>query len=207
MKKITSTVVLFVVLTVTAFAQNDARSILNKVNSNLKNIKGATADFNYSTKDKNNHNLGAISGKIALKGNKYFIQQGATQIFCNGQKVWNFNGKDEVNLSDVDNSSSTLNPQKILSGDFVNRDFTSKLISNQGSVAVVELTPADNRKNFTKVDITVNKSRSLITKAVVYEKGGNTVLFNLSNINTGVSLPDSKFVFDPKAHPGVEVID
>ena len=199
--------VLFAALAVTAFAQNDAKSILNKVNNNLKSIKGATADFSYSTKDRNNHNLGAISGKIALKGNKYFIQQGATQIFCNGQKVWNFNGKDEVNLGDVDNSSSTLNPQKILSGDFVNMDFTSRLIANQGSLAVVELVPTDKRKNFTKVDITVNKSRSLITKAVVYEKGGNTVLFKLSNINTNVSLPDSKFVFDPKTHPGVEVID
>ncbi len=207
MKKIISTFVMFAALATTAFAQNDAKTILSKVSNNLKTIKGATANFSYSTKDKNNHSLGTINGKISLKGNKYFIQQGDNQIFCNGQQVWNFNGKDEVNVSEVDNSNGTLNPQKILSGDFVNKDFSGKLISSQGPLAIIELTPADNRKNFTKVDVTINKTKNLITKAVIFEKAGNTVSFNLSEINTNASLPDNKFVFNPKEHPGVDVID
>ncbi|MDE1193255.1 MAG: outer membrane lipoprotein carrier protein LolA [Arachidicoccus sp.] len=206
MKKFISVVMMFFAAG-TILAQSDAKSILNKVNNNLQSIKGATANFNYSTKDRNNKNLGNITGKIAIKGSKYFIQQGSTQIYSNGRKIWNFNGSDEVNVSDIDNSGSTLSPQKILSGDFINKDFTSKLISNNGSLAVIELTPTDNRKNFSKVNVTVNKTRNLITKAIIFEKGGNTVTFNLSDINTNVTLADSKFAFDPKAHPGVEVID
>lgn len=207
MKKIISAIVLMVTVMSVGFAQNDANAILNRVSNKLKNTKGASASFSYSTKDKNGHNLGTIAGSIALKGNKYYIKQGNNEIYCNGQKTWNFNGKDEVTVNNVDNSTGTLNPQKLLSGDFFTKDFTSKLISSQGSIAVIELIPTDKRKNFTKVEVYVNKTRNLITKATVYEKAGNIISFSLSNVNTDVTLADSKFTFNPKAHPGVEVID
>ncbi|MGF7233203.1 LolA family protein [Arachidicoccus sp.] len=207
MKKFFVTLLSFSFLAVSGFAQSNAKEILNKVSNNLKGIKGATADFTYSTKDRNNHNLGTINGKIALKGNKYFIKQSDNEIYCNGQKVWNYNGSDEVTVSDVDNSTGTLSPQKLLAGNFVDKDFTSKMISSNGSFYVIELIPTDPRKNFKKVDLYVNKSKDFITKATVWEKAGNTVNFNMSNVNTHASLPDSKFVFDTKAHPGVDVIN
>jgi outer membrane lipoprotein-sorting protein len=65
----------------------------------------------------------------------------------------------------------------------------------------------DARKNFKKVTVYVNKAKNMITKATVLEKGGNTVSFNMTDINTSASLPDSKFVFNPAQHPGVEVIN
>lgn len=191
----------------TALAQTSAKSVLDKVSQNLKGMKGATANFTYSTMDKNQHKLGTINGKIALKGNKYYIKQGETEIYCNGQKTWNFNGSDEVTVSPVDNSNGVLNPQKLLAGNFVDKDFKSKMISSDGNYYVIELTPVDARKNFKKVDVYVNKSKNMITKGTVLEKGGNTVTFNMSDINTKAALPDSKFVFDPKSHPGVEVIN
>ena len=207
MKKIISAIALLVAFTGTAFAQNDAKTILDKVSNNLKNMKGATATFSYSTKDKSGRNLATIAGNIALKGNKYYIKQGSSEIYCNGQKTWNFNGKDEVTVNTVDNSAGTLNPQKLLSGDFFNKDFTSKLVSSTATTAVIELTPTDKRKNFTKVEVYVNRARNLITRATVYEKAGTVVSFNISNVNTSASIPDSKFTFNPKDHPGVEVID
>jgi outer membrane lipoprotein-sorting protein len=33
------------------------------------------------------------------------------------------------------------------------------------------------------------------------------MVYTITNFTTGASLPDSTFVFDRKAHPGVEVID
>ncbi len=207
MKKLFVTLLSFSFLTVSSFAQNSAKEVLNKLSNNLKSIKGATANFSYSTKDHNNHSLGTINGKIALKGNKYFIKQGDNEIYCNGKKTWNFNGSDEVTVNDVDNSGGTLNPQKLLSGNFVDNDFTSKMISSKGSFYVIELTPTDPRKNFKKVEVYVSKSKNFITKATVWEKAGNTVSFNMSNVNTHASLPDSKFTFDTKAHPGVDVIN
>lgn len=191
----------------TALAQTSAKSVLDKVSQNLKDMKGATANFTYSTMDRNQHKLGTITGKIALKGNKYYIKQGENEIYCNGQKTWNFNGIDEVTVSAVDNSNGVLNPQKLLAGNFVEKDFKTKMVSSDGSYYVIELTPVDARKSFKKVDVYVNKSKNMITKGTVLEKGGNTVSFNMTDINTEATLPDSKFVFDTQSHPGVEVIN
>lgn len=190
-----------------SFAQSSANAVLQKVSNTLKGSKGATANFTYSTTDKNQHNLGTIKGTIALKGSKYYIKQGETEIFSNGQKTWNFNGSDEVTVSAANSGNGTLDPQKLLSGNFVQTDFKSKMVSSNGSFYVIELTPVDARKNFTKVTVYVDKSKNMITKANVLEKRGNTISFKMTDINTNASLPDSKFVFNPAAHPGVEVIN
>ena len=206
-KKMMTAAFVSIALIGSSFAQSSASAVLKKVSNTLKASKGATANFTYSTTDKNQHKLGTINGTIALKGNKYYIKQGETEIFSNGQKTWNFNGMDEVTVATANNGSGTLDPQKLLSGNFVDKDFHSKMVSSDGSFYVIDLTPVDARKNFTKVTVYVNKSKNMITKAKVLEKRGNTISFNMTNINTNASLPDSKFVFDPAAHPGVEVIN
>lgn len=189
------------------FAQSSATAVLQKVSNTLKGSKGATANFTYSTTDKNQHKLGTIQGKIALKGNKYYIKQGENEIFSDGQKTWNFNGSDEVTVAAANNGSGTLDPQKLLSGNFVQKDFKSKMVSSDGSFYVIDLTPVDARKNFSKVTVYVNKAKNMITKATVLEKRGNTISFNMTDINTNANLADSKFVFNPADHPGVEVIN
>ena len=67
--------------------------------------------------------------------------------------------------------------------------------------------PTDKRKNFKQVTIFIDKSKSLISKADVVDKSDNTIGFTLSNINTNIALPDSKFSFDATKHPGIEVVE
>ncbi|MDR0794148.1 MAG: outer membrane lipoprotein carrier protein LolA [Chitinophagaceae bacterium] len=208
MKKVYLLFCLFTGVICFSHAQNDpsAKAILDKVSAKLQSVKGASAKFTYSTKNKNNVTQGSVLGNILLKGNKYYIKQGSTEIISDGAKTWNFNGDNEVTVSDVDADSKSLSPQKLLSGSFYDKDFSYKLISNKGNLSEIELVPTDKRKNFTKVNVFVDKSKNLITKANILDKNGNTVQFTLSNINTNAAIPDSKFQFDAKKHPGVEVI-
>lgn len=190
-------------------AQNDpnAKRVLDVVSSKLNTVKGITANFSYTTKDRNKTLKGSVKGQISIKGQKYYIKQGTTEIFCNGLKVWNFNGEDEVTVADVDNSDDkTLSPQKLLSN-FYDKDFTYKLISSIGSYHQILMIPTDKRKNFKQVTIFVDKSKNLIAKADVLDKSDNTIGFSLTNINTNIALPDTKFLFDAAKHPGVEVVE
>ena len=52
----------------------------------------------------------------------------------------------------------------------------------------------------------MDKAKGMVTRAQVIDKSDNTVEFKLTNVNTNAALADSKFVFDEKKHPGVEVI-
>jgi len=192
----------------TSFSQNDAKAkaILDQVSNKVKSFKGLTADFSYTTKNKQKVKKGSVNGKITLKGQKYYIKQGVTEIFCNGAKVWNYNGSTEVTVSEVDNDSKTLSPQKLLTN-FYDKDFTYKLVNSTGANHQIQMIPTDKRKNFKQVDLFVDKTRQLIAKAVIVDKSDNTIEFSLTNMVASNNITDNKFVFDTAKYPKVEVIE
>ncbi len=207
MKKFYLLLTVFLGFGIISQAQNDAnaKKILDGVSAKLKTLKGVTANFAYTTKDKKNVKKGSVNGLISFKGQQYYIKQGSTEIFCNGAKTWNYNGENEVTVSDVDNDNKTLTPQKLLSN-FYDKDFTYKLVSSAGAFNEIQMVPVDAKKNFKQVNVFVDKSKNMITKAHIVDKSDNAIDFSLSNININASLPDNKFVFDAAKHPGVEVI-
>ncbi|MEJ7684732.1 MAG: outer-membrane lipoprotein carrier protein LolA [Segetibacter sp.] len=72
----------------------------------------------------------------------------------------------------------------------------------------MQLAPADKRKNFQKVNVFVDKSKMLITKAKVIDKSSNTITINLKNINTSANIADDTFVFNQKKYKkNIEVIE
>jgi len=209
MKKLYLLLALFAVLAAnTTHAQNDpnAKKILDKVSAKLKTFKGITANFSYTTRDKKNVQRGAVQGLISIKGQKYYIKQGTTEIFSDGLKSWNYNSEsNEVTESDIDADNKTLTPQNLLSN-FYDKDFTYKLMPATGKFDQIEMEPTDKRKNFKQVTIFVDKAEVMVTKAKLIDKTDNTIEFSLSKINTNAVLPDAKFIFDKAKHPGVEVV-
>jgi outer membrane lipoprotein carrier protein len=207
MKKIILFFVFAMVMVTMSFAQaGNAKSILDKVSKKLKENTGISANFSYTTKDKKNVVRGTKKGIIYIKGQKYYLKQGSTEIYSDGAKSWNYNGDKEVTVSEVDEDSKAFTPQKFMS-DFYDKDFNYDLVSSTGNYYQIALTPIDKRKNFKQVDVYVDKTKDLVTKAQITDKSDNTTEFTLSNINTNANIPDSKFTWDTKSHPGVEVIN
>src|SRR4051794_219227 len=205
MKKILLFFVFAIGIISTGFAQtSDAKAILNKVSDKLKANTGITANFSYTTKDHKNVVRGTKKGIIYIKGQKYYLKQGSTEIYSNGSKNWNYDGNSEVTVSDVDNDSQSFTPQKFISNVY-DKDFDYDLVSSAGNYYQIAMTPVDKRKNYKMVTVYVDKTKELVTKAQITDKADNITELTLSNVNTNANIPDSKFTFDPKAHPGVEV--
>ncbi len=207
MKKIVLFFVFALGLITMSFAQaTSAKVILEKVSEKLKANKGITANFSYTTKDRKNVVRGTKKGIVYIKGQKFYLKQGSTEIYSDGAKSWNYNGENEVTVTDVDDDSKAFTPQKFLS-DFYDKDFSYNLVTSTGNYHQIVLTPVDKRKNFKQVTVFVDKTKDLVTKAQITDKADNITEFILSNININANIPDSKFTFDVKAHPGVEVIN
>ncbi len=209
MKKLYFVVIAMVLFTSVTYSQSDpnAKKILDAVSSKLKTYKGINANFNYVSKARSGKVNSNVAGKIAIKGQKYYIKQGATEIFSNGSKTWNYNGNNEVTVSSADADAQTLTPQKLLSN-FYDKDFSYKLVSSAGAFNEIEMIPTDKRKNFQKVNVFVDKSKMMITKAKILDKSSNTVEFALKGINTNATIPDNTFVFDKsKYKKNIEVIE
>jgi outer membrane lipoprotein carrier protein len=208
MKQICLTLFIFTAINPFTFGQaQTAKNILDNVSTKLKSFTGVTANFSYTTTDHNGQKRGSVSGQIYIKGQKYYLSQSSVQIYCDGTKTWNYDAESqEVTTSDVsDADAKTLTPQKLLS-DFYDKDFTYTLASSAGSFYEIDMIPTDKRKNFKQVNVYIDKNKNIITKAKVIDKSDNTISFTLTNIKTNVVISDSKFVFDMKAHPGVDVI-
>ncbi|HEX8334305.1 MAG TPA: outer membrane lipoprotein carrier protein LolA [Segetibacter sp.] len=209
MKKIYYLLTAFLVITSSVLAQNDpsAKKVLDGVSAKLKTFKGITANFSYVSKSRAGKINNNANGKIFIKGNKYYLQQGKTEIFSNGAKTWNYNGDEEVTVTPVDAGSNALTPQRLLTN-FYDKDFTYKLVSSAGGFHQIDMTPTDKRKNFQKVTVYVDKAKSMVTRATILDKSSNTISFNLKNINTSAAIPDATFVFNKnKYKKSIEVIE
>lgn len=209
MNKIFFLLIALSLVTGSAKSQTDpaAKKILDAVTAKLKTYKGINAEFTLLSRSASGKINNNVNGRISIKGNKYYIEDGDTEIFSDGNKIWNYNGNDEVTVTAADAGDQALTPQKLLAG-FYDKDYIYKLIPSAGNYHEIQLVPTDKRKNFQKVNVFVDKSKMLITKAKVIDKSNNTITFNLKNINTRANIADDTFVFDQKKYKkNIEVIE
>lgn len=191
------------------FAQNDpnAKKILDAVGqkvSSFKSISGSFTIKSFTSKGKPN---GTKTGSISMKGNKYVLKQGKTEITCDGVNTYSFDGSKTITVGAAEDANKSLTPQKILSGSY-DKEFNYKLIGTKGNIHEIELKPIDKRKNFQKVAVFIDKTKSLINKAVILDKSNNTMEFTFNNLNTSSNIADNVFVFNKSKYPkDVEILD
>ncbi len=191
------------------FAQNDpnAKKVLDGVSAKVKSFKAITGSFTIKSITSKGQPNGTKTGSISIKGSKYVLKQGKTEVICDGTKTYSYDGSKTVTVAEAEESSKSLTPQKILSGSY-DKEFTYKLISSAGAFNEIELKPIDSRKNFQKVTIYVDKAKNVITKAKVLDKSNNTLEFTFTNLNTNATIADNMFVFNKSKYPkDVEVLD
>lgn len=208
MKKIYSIILALLVTVSFAFAQDPAaKKVLDGVSAKVKGMKGVTANFSILSVSSKGKSNGSKSGSISIKGQKYYLKQGKTEIISDGKTVWNYDGAKTITVSSADDNTNTLSPQNLLSN-FYDKDFTYKLVSSAGSTYEIEMFPTDKRKNFEKVTVYVDKTQNLITKAKIVDKAKNVIQFTLSKVKTNAAINDNTFVFNKAKYPkDVEVID
>lgn len=201
--------IIFIFLSASSFSQNDAAAtkILSTVSGKMKNSTGVKTSFSMVSKNRLGKINNTATGKMYLKGNKYYIKQGTTEIFNDGKKNWNYNGGDEVTVTDAEGDEQVLNPQRLISGQF-DQDFLYKLVSSKGLYHEILLTPIDKRKSFKQINIFIDKTKYMVTKAKVVDKSSNTYDLTFNRMNTNSVIADSSFIFDKNRYnKSIEVIE
>ncbi len=190
-------------------AQNDpaAKKVLDAVGAKVKASKGISAICMLGSLNSKGKSNGSKSISLTMKGEKYFIKQGKTEITCDGTSVFQFDGEKTITKTSVAEGSQTLSPQKLLSGAY-DKDFSYKLISAKGSFYEIEMKPLDNRKNFQKVTLFIDKAKSTFASAKILDKSNNITEVKISKLNLNASVADAIFVFNKAKYPkDVEILD
>ncbi len=209
MKKFYTCLLSVLVCASPGFSQNDpaAKKVLDAVGAKVKASKGITASCmlnSFTSKGKPN---GSQSISLQMKGEKYFLKQGKSEIICDGANVYRFDGEKTITKSPVEEGNKTLSPQKLLSGAY-DKDFTYKLLPSKTAFYEIEMKPIDPRKNFQKVNLFIDKAKSTFAKARILDKSNNITEVKITSLNLNTVIPDTKFVFNKGKYPkDVELLD
>ncbi len=193
----------------TASAQKDsqAKAILDQIGAKVKAAKGILVSIELVSKNSSGKALGTKSINLKMKGNKYLLKQGATEILCDGSIIYNFDGVNTISKSNVSESDQTLSPQKLLSGNY-DKDFSYSILSQNNNQATIELIPIDKRKSFQKVTLVIDKLKSALSTANILDKSNNSTFVKVVSINYSAVLVDKIFLFDRAKYPkNVEIFD
>ncbi|MES2005708.1 MAG: outer membrane lipoprotein carrier protein LolA [Bacteroidota bacterium] len=209
MKKLYACSLAIFLLSGMAFAQNDpaAKKVLDAVGAKVKASKGISATCTLGSVTSKGKLNGSKTITLTMKGEKYFIKQGKTEITCDGTSVFQFDGDKTITKTSVAEGNQTLSPQKLLSGAY-DKDFTYKLVSSAGAYYEIEMKPLDTRKNFQKVNLFIDKAKSTFARAKILDKSNNITEVKISNLNLNASVSDAIFIFNKAKYPkDVEILD
>lgn len=205
---------MLLILTVwTVMAQGDpkAKTILDNVSKKVKSLKSLKANFSITITGGKNAKTQVKKGIVYMKGDKYYVTLSGQEIYCDNRTVWTYmKESNEVQVSSFDPNENSFTPSKLFTN-FYDKEYTYKYGGEQTiggkKVDVIILTPTNKSRQFTKVELLIDKAQSVVAGGKMYEKNGNVYTYSVSGYTPNPALADNMFVFNARKYPNVEVVD
>lgn len=214
MKKIILSMLVLSGLSYVAVAQTDDRAkvILAEVSKKYRSYNIVKTDFTFILDSKQAKVKETQQGTLYVKAsaNKYKVTMTDQDMISDGKSQWTYLKKDkEVQVSDVDNSSESLNPAQIFT--IYEKGF-KYLYTGESKVGaktyqMIDLSPTDTNKSFYKIRLGIDKAAKQVGSVLIFDKNGNRYTYNVKTFTGNVKVSESIFTFDAKKYPGVEVVD
>jgi outer membrane lipoprotein-sorting protein len=201
-------IAIFIAYSITGFAQNDSKAtvILNEVSAKTKSFKTIKIDFTYAMDNTKEKIHDKFKGTLLSKGDKYKLTAAGQDVISDGKIIWTYlKDANEVQINNAGEDDDSFTPTKLLSG--YNKDYKSKFIEEKGNDQVIELYPLKKGKSFTKVRLTIDKTKKQVSRFVIYDRNGSTFSYIVDKFITDQAIADALFTFNKADYPGVEVND
>jgi outer membrane lipoprotein-sorting protein len=211
----TKTILALLLLCITniAHAQNDpkAKAILDNVSKKVKSLQALKANFSITISGAKGAKPQTKKGTVHMKGDKYYITLSGQEIYCDSKTIWTYmKESNEVQITSFDPKENSFTPSKLFTN-FYDKEYSYKYMGEQTvggkKVDVINLTPTNKSKQYTKVELMIDKATSVVAGGKMYEKNGNVYSYTVSAYTPNPALADAMFVFNAKKYPKVEVID
>jgi outer membrane lipoprotein carrier protein len=186
-----------------------ADEILKEVSEQTKSYSSIRLDFTYNMDNAEAKIHESEAGSLLVKGDKYRLKIAGQVIISDSKTMWTYiEDANEVQVNTVDESQDVFTPTKLLTS--YSEQYKSKLIGeevkNGRTYQVIELKP-NEEKNYSRVELTIDKSLKQFTRIAVQDKSGNTFTYIVNEFKPDAPYKDSDFTFSAKEFPGAEVID
>lgn len=210
----------FWAFTVSAYAQENDRSITNdgeakelldNVSTEYQSFESVKLNFTLQITDDESVNEKS-SGQVYLEGEKYRVNTSDMEIICDNIKRWTILKEDEqvqVNFYEPD-PESIESPSQLFT--IYKKDFYYQMIADSEEegkkLKRVELIPKDlEESQYRKLHLYIDQKKNLIRKAVIFNKDGLKYIWTIRKFDTNVNFDPKDFTFDPAQYPDYVVED
>ena len=211
MKKIFITT-LSVLISLGSFAQEvdaKAKGILDQLSTKTKAYKTIKADFKFTISNKAENINETQSGKIQIKGNKYFLSIAGQDIISDGKSVYTvLKDAEEVQINSIadDEDEDAISPTSIFT--LYETGFKYKYLKEEKGEHIINLYPKQaDEKDFHRIALYINKVKNQISRVKIFGKDGAITTYNISAFTANSNIADTKFTFNKANHPNYEVVD
>lgn len=195
------TFLLFSVFPFVAHAQMTGDKVLDKSAKVITSAPSMTVNFTVGT------SRGNSSGWITMSGKKFIFSSGDLKVWYDGTSQWAL----QRSVSEVSLTTPTAselvdsNPFELISRH--KQLFTAKLLSTSKEGYRVQLTPKSKGSQIKAATVTINSSSFMPKSLDVTMHDGQKMKINVTSTSQGKTLSAAYFKYNPKANPGVELID
>jgi len=190
-------------------AKKSSEEILKQVSEKTKSYSTIKVNFTYNMDNPSAKVHESESGVLTVKGDQYRLDISGQQVISDSKTTWTYISEaNEVQINSVEEDENAMTPTKLLTS--YNEDYKSKLVNeitkDGRGIYVIELKP-NTEKNFTNVEMQIDKELYRIVRIAIQDKNGNTFSYIVNKFETNIPVKDTDFTFNTKDFPGVEVID
>ena len=195
-----------------AIAQYDPKAleILEAMSKRYKAITAFEANLTSTLVNESAGVKDEFKGKLTVKGDKYRLELEEQHVYNNGTPVWTYlPASKEVNIDNFDPKSEDLNPSKFY--EMYKKGFKYLLMGDKTEAGVacdeIDLVPEKKDAQYFKVEMMISKKDKSVQNFTMFDRSGNKYKYVITKFTPNVKVDDTYFTFDPKKHPGVEVVD
>lgn len=212
MKNYILLLIVVVFSTHTVLAQSDAyaQKLLDQVSKKYDGYKTIQAEFTLKIDQVEGPGY-TDNGILHLNKNnqQYKISLKEQELISNGKSVWSvLKEEKEVQITDVDNNSTSIGPNNIFT--FYKKGF--KYVSmddervNGETMTVIELAPIDTKNNYFKIKLRVNPKKH-IHDVLIFDKSGAKYSYTIKALYVNHTLNPNIFVFDKSKYATFDIVD
>ena len=210
MKKII--ILLLALCAVALQAQNldgGAAKLMNELG--LKYTNYSTIQIDYTLKsEKEKKVLSSHSGKMHIKGNKYYLTIPGQAFYCDGTTIWNYQkASNEISIYEYDETDdSFLNPAKMLANwkTEYRAQFIREEVLNDKTLVLIDMTPIV-QQSYYRIRLFIDKAKNDVVRFAVYEKDNTIHTYYFDKFLTNQPIDDSKFKLNTSDFPNAEIND
>ncbi|MBL4568114.1 MAG: outer membrane lipoprotein carrier protein LolA [Porticoccus sp.] len=176
-----------------------------------KAYKTIKAEFKFTITNKSEGINESQTGKIQIKGNKYFLSIAGQDVVSDGKDIYTvLKDAEEIQINNLpdEDEEEFISPNKIFT--LYESGFKYKYIKEVNGVQIINLYPNDAEdKEYHRIALYINKAKGQISKVKVYGKDGSISTYSIKTFTANSTIADLKFTVDIKKYKslGYEIVD